>query len=153
MAVLGSGWLLDVPLEHLAARCRKIYLVDIHHPPQVRKRTERIDSVELVEADLTGGAISQFWKLAKDRDPGQLEALTESILLEAPLPGLHPDMIISVNLLNQLDTILCDFLKEKGIFKDDQSLDHLRSVIQSFHLEWITSTPGMPDHRHQGDKH
>jgi hypothetical protein len=38
VAVLGSGWLLDVPLEKLRRRFRKIYLVDIHHPPRSERR-------------------------------------------------------------------------------------------------------------------
>jgi len=56
VAVLGSGWLLDVPLDEMAKRFSTIYLVDIRHPPQIRKKVEPMSRVRLIEADLTGGA-------------------------------------------------------------------------------------------------
>src|SRR5210317_1415141 len=42
ITILGSGWLLDVPLEELSGLCNKITLIDIHHPRQVRKRAESL---------------------------------------------------------------------------------------------------------------
>ena len=53
VAVLGSGWLLDVPLEDLCRRFRRVFLVDIHHPLQIRKRTAQMQEVELIETGLT----------------------------------------------------------------------------------------------------
>ena len=46
IAVLGSGWLLDVPLDHLCSGLEQVYLVDINHPPQIRKKAERLDNVD-----------------------------------------------------------------------------------------------------------
>jgi hypothetical protein len=40
VAVLGSGWLLDVPLEEMKNRYKKIFLVDIHHPPPDQEENE-----------------------------------------------------------------------------------------------------------------
>lgn len=37
--------------------------------------------------------------------------------------------------------MLCEFLKKHGYFQQE-SPDHFRSVVQTFHLEWITHTPG-----------
>ncbi|MEN8157120.1 MAG: hypothetical protein ABFS10_09220 [Bacteroidota bacterium] len=145
IAILGSGWLLDVPLEELNRRFKKIYLVDIVHPPQVKKRTEAMERVELVEADLTGGAIEQVWREVKQRGSRRGECLTEHLIsnlkLESPLHGINPDAIASVNLLNQLDILLVEFMEKHGYFKQE-SPDAFRKLIQTFHLEWITRTPG-----------
>ena len=45
VAILGSGWLLDVPLEKLIPRFKHIYLVDIWHPRQIRRKVAALDSV------------------------------------------------------------------------------------------------------------
>lgn len=143
VAVLGSGWLLDVPLEALESRFKHIFLVDIHHPPQIRKKMETRSKVELVEADLSGGAIEQVWQLSRrqERKKRVSDHLLQGLALLPPLPGISPDAYISVNLLNQLDIILCEFLEKKGYFQEE-SPDRFRSAIQAFHLEWITTLPG-----------
>ena len=41
------------------AGLEQIYLVDIYHPIQIRKKTAAMSQVELIEEDLTGGAIEQ----------------------------------------------------------------------------------------------
>jgi len=142
VAVLGSGWLLDVPLNHLIKRFKHIYLVDIHHPIQIRKKTAAISQVELIEEDLTGGAIEQIWQLCRDSKISLHKGnITDQISLKPPLEHIHPDALISVNLLNQLDIILCDYIRKQGHFQQE-SLSTFRAAIQSFHLEWITKKPG-----------
>ena len=54
VSILGSGWLLDVPIEFLAANCKSICLYDIRHPAQIRHRLRRFKNVVFVECDLTG---------------------------------------------------------------------------------------------------
>jgi len=142
VAVLGSGWLLDVPLDDLIKRFRHIYLVDIHHPIQIRKKTAAMDQVELVEEDLTGGAVVQIWEhLRKSKAPLQEELIKGQISLETPLAGIHPDALISANLLNQLDIFLCDYMLKQGRFQQE-SLVPLRASIQASHLNWISKKPG-----------
>ena len=137
VAVLGSGWLLDVPFDQLSNRFRHIYLVDIHHPPQVRKKTGEMDHVELVETDLTGGALQQVWQYTRKKGAYRLDGLMEMMRLTPPLSHINPDALISVNLLNQLDIIPCDYLEKHGFFKDE-SLDRFRSLVQKL--------PGRPGH-------
>jgi len=36
VAILGSGWLLDLPLSFLNENFKTIYLVDIYHPRQIK---------------------------------------------------------------------------------------------------------------------
>lgn len=141
VAVLGSGWLLDVPLDHLLSRFGHIYLVDIHHPVQIRKRTASMTQVELIEEDLTGGAIDQVQNyLEKSKSPRE-ELLNEQLSLNPPLAHIRPDVLISVNLLNQLDIILCDHILKKKHFQQED-LTPFRTAIQAFHLDWISKRPG-----------
>ena len=141
VAVLGSGWLLDIPLMDMKERFKHIFLVDIFHPPQIRKKVEAMENVELVEKDISGGVVNQLWQIIRKKGSTNTNSLLEEILLTPPLSHIQPDAFLSINLLNQLDIILCDFLKKHGYFQQESS-DHFRSVIQAFHLEWITRTPG-----------
>jgi hypothetical protein len=142
VAVLGSGWLLDVPLEELRTRFQKVFLVDIHHPPQIRKKTSSMEGVELLEEDLSGGAVEQVWNLAKrNKTDIHLAEIQKEITLNPPLKGIQADAFISVNLLNQLDILLCDHIRRKLPYQ--QELSHsFRAAIQAFHLDWITKKPG-----------
>lgn len=142
VAVLGSGWLLDVPLDHLIKKFKHIYLVDIHHPIQIRKKTATMSQVELIEEDLTGGAIEQIWqRFREDKTLLRLGHIPGQISMTAPLLGIQADALISVNLLNQLDIILCDYLQKQGHFQQE-ALTPFRAAIQEFHLEWISKKPG-----------
>lgn len=141
VAVLGSGWLLDVPLDHLLERFRRVYLVDIHHPIQIRKLTEGMSQVELIEADLTGGAIERIWQYSHENHIStQNEPVLDHIPFDPPLDHIQADAYISVNLLNQLDIILCDYLLKQKPFQQE-ALTPFRTAIQTFHLDWISKKP------------
>ena len=141
LALLGSGWLLDIPLEELCSRFEKVYLVDIHHPVQIRKKVGPMKEVELLEVDLSGGAMKQLWELVRKKTALQGRYLVDQLLLQHPLEHIRPDAVVSVNLLNQLDIILCDYMSKHGYFQQEEP-DLLRSVLQTFHLQWIRDTPG-----------
>jgi hypothetical protein len=141
VAVLGSGWLLDVPLKDLLVRFDRVLLVDIHHPPQIQRKFRDEERVTLLEADLSGGAVLHAWHFASKNRKGTLESFLEGMELKDPLTGFSPDALVSVNLLDQLDILLWDFLSAKGCFRD-QSPESFRTRIQTHHLEWITSLPG-----------
>jgi hypothetical protein len=141
VAVLGSGWLLDVPLEEMAERFATIYLVDIRHPPQIRKRVEALNRVKLIDTDLTGGTMEQLWKASRRKSRLEPEQILNQLVFNPPLGELRPDALISVNLLNQLDMIPCDFLEGSGHFQQ-HSLLRLRTWLQKAHLDWITEGPG-----------
>ncbi len=141
VAVLGSGWLLDVPLDHLIQRFRRIYLVDIHHPIQIRKLTAGMRKVELIEADLSGGAIEKIWQYSRENlSIAQDELVLDQIPLDPPLTHIQADALISVNLLNQLDIILCDYILKQKPFQQE-ALTPFRTAIQAFHLDWISKKP------------
>ena len=141
VAVLGSGWLLDVPLDHLLRRFRHVYLVDIHHPVQIRKKIAAMNQVELIEADLTGGAIEKIWHYYRERKISiEDEPVPAKLSLDPPLAHIQADALISVNLLNQLDIILCDYILKQKSFQQE-ALTPFRAAIQAFHLDWISKKP------------
>ena len=141
VAVLGSGWLLDVPIEVLISRFKRVYLVDIHHPAQIRKKTSSMENIQLVEADLSGGVVEQLWQVIRKKPVPDAAHLLKEISFSRPLSHLNFDALISVNLLNQLDIILCDYLTKHAYFQQE-ALQPFRSAIQDFHLQWISETPG-----------
>ncbi|MGW8314163.1 MAG: hypothetical protein ACWGNV_01075 [Bacteroidales bacterium] len=141
VAILGSGWLLDVPLDELRKRFRKIFLADIRHPPQIRKKVARMPEVDLIEADLTGGAVEQVWQSYRRGKHPDLHALLERLTFTPPLVKESPGAIISVNLLNQLDILICDYLNRQGHFQQSELLP-VRAWLQEHHITWISSFPG-----------
>jgi hypothetical protein len=97
--------------------------------------------VRLVEADLTGGAVEQIWKRVHGQRLRDPEEIIRDLAFTPPLKQLKPDAHISVNLLNQLDILLCDYLFKQRHFQQEHLL-RLRSWLQSNHLDWIRGLPG-----------
>ena len=60
ITVLGSGWLLDLPVAEISEMVSEIILVDIVHPPDVIKQAGMIRNIKIVEADVTGGLIEMY---------------------------------------------------------------------------------------------
>jgi hypothetical protein len=141
IAVLGSGWLLDLPLEYLSERFENVLLLDIHHPPQAKKKASRFNNVSFQEIDITGGGIEFVWELGKI-NPEECNSVLESFTPVLPELDLKPDAFISVNILNQLDILLVDYLKEKYSCFTEDHYTIFRKSIQQFHLDWISQNPG-----------
>ena len=115
--VLGSGLLLEVPLDELSALFARVVLADMAFLPEVRARAARLGNVDTLEVDLTG----QLDRLAKDQSissdappeigPTETAETTESTGLAgvaAHLPEL--DFAYSANLLSQLPLFALDAL-------------------------------------------
>lgn len=100
-----------------------------------------MDDVFLIEEDLSGGAIDQVWKFTAEKGTATLKEFIHSLRMDKPLINLNPSAIISLNLLNQLDILLCDHLIKQSN-PEKEILDHLRQKIQAFHLQWILQKPG-----------
>ncbi|MFC2081411.1 hypothetical protein ACFLR8_04295 [Bacteroidota bacterium] len=132
VAVLGSGWLLDVPLEFLCGHFKEVFLVDIVHPRQIVHKIKGIKNARLVSADVTGGAIEGAYNLVRNyRKTGSGNIL--DIACQASLTGIKADYVISLNILNQLDILLVDFItgfievpeEEKAIFRKRIQQQHV----------------------------
>jgi len=132
VAILGSGWLLDVPLEFLCDKFKEIYLVDIIHPPQIVHKIKGIENAHLISADVSGGAIEGAYNLVRNyRKTGSGTIL--DIACQASQAGIGADYVISLNILNQLDILLVDFIagfiqvpeEEKEIFRKRIQQQHV----------------------------
>lgn len=129
VAVLGSGWLYDVPVEELSHAFTDVYLVDIVHPEPVKVRVERMSNVHLLTCDLTGGAVQMATQAVSFADFIEKFACAR---LDIHLDEY--DFVVSVNLLNQLDIILCDYLKKRFKIGESQ-LAQVRATVQQRHVD------------------
>lgn len=97
--ILGSGLLLDVPLEELSAAFKQVILVDIVHLAEARRRARRFANVRLAHGDLSTIAARLF----EQRNKGG-QALPEPVTPDlAFAPG--PSLVVSLNILSQLPVI------------------------------------------------
>lgn len=129
IAILGSGWLLDVPVDDVLKRTEKLILIDISHPKQILNRYKDNKQIIFIKADLTNNMIVGVQKSKTFID---FLKLAEKL---KPIDYLNKySFVVSLNLLNQLDILLCDLLKKK--FKvADVDLLPIRAKIQTLHLQ------------------
>ena len=135
VAILGSGWLLDIPFEFLIARNITVYLVDVVHPPQIINKVKKNPKIILVQADITGGAIEGAYNLVRNFKKSSKGSLPD-IPSQSTLGGVKADFIISLNILNQLDILLLDYLSSYMKIPEVEK-ETFRSRIQRQHLELL----------------
>jgi hypothetical protein len=131
-AVLGSGWLLDVPIDYLSERFDKVYLFDILHPTQIKHKVKKYSNVILVEQDITGGAVNELFESVQLRKIRGSRKELKDIKIDGFSYPVPFDFVVSVNILNQLDILLIDYLKSYNIYTE-QELFELRILIQQKH--------------------
>ena len=132
LAILGSGWLLDVPIEELSARFDQVWLFDIKHPAQINRKVDRYKNVRLVETDISGFAITIFNISQNVKSEFDIDSLKPQF--DFDLEGF--DMVVSCNILNQLDIILMDYLKKtKKVSSEIES--QVRRLIQTNHINLL----------------
>jgi len=136
ITVLGSGWLLDLPLAEIIDRGIKIILVDIVHPPDVIKQVKNIKNVELVEEDITGGLIERIWQMRRKFSVIKRYQSLNSV--DVPEFRLYddPGLVISLNILTQLESIPLDFLRKRSTLREDEVIE-LRKKLQLQHLDML----------------
>lgn len=136
VTVFGSGWLLDLPLAEIAERTKNVCLVDIIHPPDVVRQVTAFKNVELTELDVTGGLIAEVWqKCRKYFFLNKMRSLEEIIIPEYK-PVSDPGMVISLNILTQLDYLLILFLKKRSKISEHE-FNLFRSEIQKKHIDFV----------------
>jgi len=136
VTVFGSGWLLDLPLLEINEVADEINLVDIIHPPEVKDQVSHMKKVILREEDVTGGLIEEVWnKASRKTFLNKLRSLDE-IKINKYQPGFDPGLVISLNILTQLETLPVEFLRKKSN-ADEESFLRLRKEIQLNHLSFL----------------
>ena len=132
--VLGSGWLLDVPIEFLCNVFEKVYLVDIHHPVEIRKKNSKHKNIVWVEQDITGVS-QQIYRLAGKRKSNLAKDL-KNLKISPPNFKFEADFIISVNILSQIDELVVHYLKRSNKI-DSDVITEFRKRIQEKHLLYL----------------
>jgi len=136
VTVYGSGWLLELPLAEMSEKTDMINMVDIIHPPQVVAQTAALKNVRLTEEDVTGGLIEEVWKMAgKSNCFKRLRSLS---FLDIPeyKPVNDPGLIISLNILSQLETLPEKLLRKKCKIEEKEYLK-FREEIQLNHIRFL----------------
>jgi len=127
IAILGSGWLLDIPMAKLLQK-HQLTLYDINHPNQIKHKYRDYENVKFIEKDLTNGLVS---KARRSNSISEFKKHLENVKITNEFKQY--DYVISVNLLNQLDIILIDFLKMNFKAPDCEYIE-LRKKIQENHI-------------------
>ncbi len=136
VSVLGSGWLLDLPLKEMLKKTKTVSLLDIVHPPEVVQQAGELKNVELIETDITGGLIEEVWRNASGHLWFNKLHSLEEIMIPEFKPESDPGLVISLNILTQLESLPLDFLKKRSKATEDQFF-HFRSEIQKKHIEFL----------------
>jgi len=136
VTVLGTGWLLDVPLKEMAQNVQSIFLVDILHPPEVRDQVSLLKNVRLVEEDVTGGLILDLWQKSGRYFFSRTSCSTDDIEIKEFQPQFEPGMIISLNIMTQLESLPVEYLKRKWKPKEEEIL-RFRKAIQQNHISML----------------
>jgi hypothetical protein len=125
-----------VPVTEMLDKCEKICLVDIVQPPDVRKQMANLKQVELIEDDITGGLIEEVWRKSRHYSFFRKLRSLDSIAVPEYKPDFDPGMVISLNILTQLEYMLIDFLKKRSKISEEE-FARLRTEIQNKHLDFL----------------
>lgn len=136
VTVLGSGWLLDLPLREIAELAGQVNLVDIVHPPDVKKQVAIFENVLLREEDVTGGLIGDVWRTAGKRFFFNKLKSFDAIGIREFSPQYDPGMVISLNILTQLESLPLALLRKKSAV-EEECFVKLRKEIQESHLRFL----------------
>jgi hypothetical protein len=136
VTVLGSGWLLDLPLAEMLEDVKKIYLVDIIHPPEVIKQAGNLDKVVLIEKDITGGLIEEIWNATRNTSVFNRLRSLDSIRVGEFIPDFEPGTVISLNIITQLESQLLKWLKGRSRIREEK-INDFRKQVQQKHLEFL----------------
>lgn len=142
VTVLGSGWLMELPLAEMTERTEKIILVDIVHPPEVIRQVEGLKNVELSEQDVSGGLIGEVWSKTRKRTFFNRLPSLDTIAVSQYEPAEDPGMIISLNILTQLEVLPEKLLRKKSSAGDDEFFRFNRKVQES-HLRLLKLHPSV----------
>lgn len=137
VTVLGSGWLLELPVAEIVEKTGMVSLIDIIHPPDVVSQAGEIPNIELIESDVTGGLIEQVWKKISSYPFYRKADNLEGIIIPEYKPVSDPGMIISLNLITQLEVLPVRYLRKKAKINEDE-MYRFRKEIQDRHLDFLS---------------
>jgi len=129
VVVLGSGLLLDVPIQRLTELFEEVVLVDIVHLPEVRRRVRAYPNVRLLQHDITGVAKPLYENIRRG-----IHALPEGNVV---IPGADvcTGLVVSLNLISQLAAIPSYYIAKKMPHFPQSELDAWCNRIRAAHLD------------------
>lgn len=131
--ILGSGWLLDVPIDSLLESCNEIILSDIVHPNSILHRYRNNPKIRFEEVDLTGGFAKILYSMPRKR----INSITiEQVINQLQFPVFHEDLVVSLNTLSQINEQPLAFLAKKVDVKNSL-FELVSTLIQSKHLDTL----------------
>ncbi len=134
LAVYGSGWLLDLPLDEIAGMVGKITLFDIVHPPQILQKVKRFKNVTTEIVDITGGALEEaFESVALYRKTGNLPDFQTWTRFGFKYPASF-DYSISLNLLSQIGELITNYLTQ-FLPLSEEKIETITGILQQSHLD------------------
>jgi hypothetical protein len=136
VTVLGSGWLIELPFAELVERTGKVRLVDIIHPPDVISQVAAYKNVDLIEQDITGGLIADVWQKTKKYSFLNRIKSLEKIVIPEFQQDDDPGMVISINILTQLESLLLNFIKKRSKIREEE-FTRFKSEIQRKHIDFL----------------
>ncbi len=139
--VLGSGLLLDVPLAELAARFRRLFLVDMVHLPRVRRQARAHARVVLLERDVTG-VVAPLWWLVRRRARAERDELGRVFEVFPDLPELEAaDWVASVNIFSQLPLLPLEAAARLCPGAGEADFLAWQDRLLGRHLAWLRQRP------------
>jgi len=138
VSIMGSGWLLDVPVRFLAENYKEVIFYDLRHPVEIRHKYRDKSNFRFVEIDLTGGVIEQVYLFLNSKKNIDLQELENLLIIPSVALPFQSDFLVSLNLLNQLDILIIDYIRKKVNLPDDLA-SNMRAKIQQKHIELLNS--------------
>ena len=136
VTILGSGWLLDCPLKEIVEMNIPVTLIDIVHPPQALEQVSSLGNVKLIEDDITGGLIHELWRKTVSIPIFRKLKTIDDIKIPRYRFTEDPGLVISLNILSQLDVLPVKYLRKKSKIEEQQFI-HFREEIQRKHIECL----------------
>lgn len=142
VTVLGSGWLLDVPVQELLMHTSRVRLVDIVHPPDILKKFGGNSAIDMVVDDVSGGLIALAWNMGESKIKPTFQEIISSLESLEYKPDDEQGMVISVNILSQLPSLPFEYLLKKKLITDDQ-YPVFAAKVQEKHLAFLKKNNGV----------
>ncbi len=129
--VLGSGILIDLPLQELSAMFEKVLLLDIVHLPAVRKQVKAYRNVKLLPHDVTNASEKLYGNVLRGiRDlPQAVPAIPE---IDA-----ETGFVVSLNILSQLWVVPRAYVLAKMPDLDAETVDDWCRGMVEAHYEYL----------------
>jgi hypothetical protein len=104
--------------------------------PEVRSQINELKNVVLKEEDVTGGLIEEVWHKAGHRSFLNKLRDLDDITIPVYHPSYETGLIISMNILTQLEELPVKLLKKKSVAGDESFLT-FRKSIQKNHISFL----------------